>query len=89
MYKRQVVLVPTSMPTWHMIPMKESSTIGLPSNLKHSPKPEALPSFFSSSIEMCIRDSGGTGDTGYHDVEIWSTLTSTKGELDVYKRQHQ
>ncbi len=25
---------------------------------------------------------GGTGDTGYHDVEIWSTLTSTKGELD-------
>ena len=38
-----------------MIPMKESSTIGLPSNLKHSPKPEALPSFFSYSIGVPAR----------------------------------
>ena len=29
--------------------------IGLPSNLKHSPKPEALPSTFSSSIGVPAR----------------------------------
>lgn len=31
------------------------------------------------SSDDCLK--GGDG-TGYHDVEIWSTLTSTKGELD-------
>lgn len=30
----------------------------------------------------CLKGGGGTGDTGYHDIEIWSSLTSTKGELD-------
>ena len=34
------------------------------------------------SSDDCLKGGGGTGDTGYHDVEIWSTLTSTKGELD-------
>ena len=30
----------------------------------------------------CLKGGSGTTDTGYHDVEIWSTLTSTRGELD-------
>lgn len=34
------------------------------------------------SSDDCLKGGSGTGDTGYHDVEIWSTLTSTKGELD-------
>lgn len=34
------------------------------------------------SSDDCLKGGGGTGDTGYHDVEIWSTLTSTRGELD-------
>ena len=34
------------------------------------------------SSDDCLKGGGGTGDTGYHDVEIWTTLTSTKGELD-------
>ena len=45
-----VVFVPTSMPTWHIIARKQISTNGLPSKAKHSPKVEALPSIFSSSI---------------------------------------
>ena len=43
-----VVLVPTSMPTWHMMPRNESSTMGSPRSLKHSTKVEGLPSIFSS-----------------------------------------
>ena len=34
------------------------------------------------SSDDSLKGSGGTGDTSYHDVEIWSTLNSTKGELD-------
>ena len=34
------------------------------------------------SSDDCLKGGSGTGDTGYHDVEIWSTLTSTRGELD-------
>lgn len=30
----------------------------------------------------CLKGGGGTGDTGYHDMEVWSSLTSTRGELD-------
>ena len=30
----------------------------------------------------CYKGGSGTTDTGYHDVEVWSTLTSTRGELD-------
>ncbi len=30
----------------------------------------------------CVKGGGGTTDTGYHPMEIWSTLTSTPGELD-------
>ncbi|MGI6231598.1 MAG: RagB/SusD family nutrient uptake outer membrane protein [Prevotella sp.] len=30
----------------------------------------------------CLKGGSGTTDTGYHPVEIWSTLTSTLGELD-------
>ena len=33
------------------------------------------------SSDDCLKGGSGTSDTGYHDVEIWSTLTSTKGEL--------
>ena len=30
----------------------------------------------------CLKGGSGTGDTGYHDIEVWSSLTSTRGELD-------
>ncbi len=30
----------------------------------------------------CVKGGGGLTDTGYHPMEIWSTLTSTPGELD-------
>lgn len=30
----------------------------------------------------CLKGGAGTTDTGYHPMEIWSTLTSTPGELD-------
>ncbi|MDE5652961.1 MAG: RagB/SusD family nutrient uptake outer membrane protein [Muribaculaceae bacterium] len=30
----------------------------------------------------CLKGGSGTTDTGYHPMEIWSTLTSTAGELD-------
>lgn len=30
----------------------------------------------------CLKGGGGTTDTGYHPMEIWSTLTATPGELD-------
>ena len=30
----------------------------------------------------CMKGGGGLTDTGYHPMEIWSTLTSTPGELD-------
>lgn len=30
----------------------------------------------------CLKGGSGTTDTGYHPMEIWSTLTSTPGELD-------
>lgn len=30
----------------------------------------------------CLKGGSGTSDTGYHPMEIWSTLTSTPGELD-------
>ena len=44
-----VVLVPTSIPTWHMIPRKQSKINGLPKSFRQLTKPEAL-SGFSSSI---------------------------------------
>lgn len=31
----------------------------------------------------CLKGGSGTTDTGYHPMEIWSTLTSTPGELDA------
>ena len=30
----------------------------------------------------CLKGGSGPTDTGYHPMEIWSTLTSTPGELD-------
>lgn len=30
----------------------------------------------------CMKGGSGTTDTGYHPMEIWSTLTSTPGEFD-------
>ena len=30
----------------------------------------------------CLKGGSGTTDTGYHPMEIWSTLTSTPGEFD-------
>lgn len=34
------------------------------------------------SSDDCLKGGGGTTDTGYHPMEIWSTLTATPGELD-------
>ncbi len=34
------------------------------------------------SSDDCVKGGGGTTDTGYHPMEIWSSLTSTPGELD-------
>lgn len=34
------------------------------------------------SSDDCLKGGSGTTDTGYHPMEIWSTLTSTPGELD-------
>lgn len=34
------------------------------------------------SSDDCVKGGGGTTDTGYHPMEIWTTLTSTPGELD-------
>ena len=34
------------------------------------------------SSDDCLKGGSGTTDTGYHPFEIWSTLTSTPGELD-------
>ena len=48
------VLVPTSMPTWHMMPMKQSSTNGLPSSFRHCPMLVAR-SGRSSSIGVAAR----------------------------------
>ena len=45
-----VVLVPTSMPTWHMMPRKLRRMTGLPSSLKHSTKFEAFPTTCSRSM---------------------------------------
>ena len=42
-----VVLVPTSMPTWHMMPMKLNSTMGLPNRLKQAAN--CLPTFGATS----------------------------------------
>jgi len=44
-----VVFVPTSIPTWHMMPRKQRRMNGRPRSEKHSLKPEAA-SLFSSSI---------------------------------------
>ena len=45
-----VVFVPTSIPTWHMMPRNDNRTMGVPSSLKHSTNVEALPSMRSSSM---------------------------------------
>lgn len=34
------------------------------------------------SSDDCLKGGSGTTDTGYHPMEIWSSLTSTRGELD-------
>lgn len=34
------------------------------------------------SYDDCLKGGSGTTDTGYHPMEIWSTLTATPGELD-------
>ena len=34
------------------------------------------------SSDDCYKGGSGTTDTGYHPMEIWTTLTSTPGELD-------
>lgn len=35
------------------------------------------------SSDDCLKGGSGTTDTGYHPMEIWSSLTSTPGELDA------
>ena len=34
------------------------------------------------SSDDCLKGGSGTTDTGYHPMEIWSTMTSTSGEFD-------
>ncbi len=34
------------------------------------------------SSDDCLKGGSGTTDTGYHPMEIWTSLTSTPGELD-------
>ena len=34
------------------------------------------------SSDDALKGGSGTTDTGYHPMEVWSTLTSTPGELD-------
>ena len=34
------------------------------------------------SSDDCLKGGSGTTDTGYHPIEIWSTMTSTPGEFD-------
>ena len=34
------------------------------------------------SSDDCLKGGSGTTDTGYHPMEIWSTMTSTPGEFD-------
>lgn len=34
------------------------------------------------SSDDCLKGGSGTTDTGYHPMEIWTTMTSTPGELD-------
>ena len=36
------------------------------------------------SSDDCLKGGGGTGDTAYHDVEIWSTLTSRGANSTSY-----
>ena len=49
------VFVPTSIPTWHMMPMNDNSTMGVPNSLMVSMKEEGL-SFIGSS-SMGVADS--------------------------------
>ena len=35
------------------------------------------------SSDDCLKGGSGETDTGYHPMEIWSSLTSTPGELDA------
>ena len=50
-----VVFVPTSIPTWHMIPMNISKMNGLPNKAIHSAKVDGFPSGASSLI--CVAPS--------------------------------
>ena len=50
-----VVFVPTSIPTWHMIPRNDKRMKGLPNSFKQATKPEAL-SAFSSSIGVADKN---------------------------------
>ena len=43
-----VVFVPTSIPTWHIMPMKENSTTGLVSNCRQSANDDERPAGSSS-----------------------------------------
>lgn len=49
-----LVFVPTSIPTWHMMPMKQSRTNGRPSSFRQATIPDAL-SGFSSSIGVAAK----------------------------------
>ena len=51
-----VVLVPTSMPTWHIMPRKHRNMNGRPSSLRHSTTPDALSGFSSSIGVAASRD---------------------------------
>ena len=52
-----VVLVPTSIPTWHMMPRKDKRTMGLPKSLMQSMNEELLPPLISSLMGVAHSNS--------------------------------
>jgi hypothetical protein len=45
--------------------------------------PNNLWTYGDLGSDDCLKGGSGTTDTGYHPMEIWSTMTSTPGEFDA------
>ena len=58
-----VVLVPTSMPTWHMMARNDSSTMGLPSRRRQSMNDDVLPPLISSWMGVAHSSSEASTPT--------------------------